>query len=45
MRLRLTALYGGLFLLSGIALLSITYLLVDGLPLLSELRDHSANAC
>ena len=33
MRLRLTALYGGLFLVSGIALLAITYLLVEGLPL------------
>jgi signal transduction histidine kinase len=31
-RLRLTALYGGLFLLSGAALLAITYLLVAGLP-------------
>jgi hypothetical protein len=32
-RLRLTILYGGLFLLSGVVLLGITYLLVDGLPL------------
>jgi signal transduction histidine kinase len=31
-RLRLTALYGGLFLVSGAALLAITYLLVAGLP-------------
>ncbi len=31
-RLRLTALYGGLFLVCGTALLSITYLLVAGLP-------------
>jgi signal transduction histidine kinase len=31
-RLRLTALYGGLFLVSGVALLAITYLLVAGLP-------------
>ncbi len=32
-RLRLTALYGGLFLVCGAALLAITYLLVAGLPL------------
>ena len=32
-RLRLTALYGGLFLVSGAALLAITYLLVAGLPI------------
>jgi signal transduction histidine kinase len=31
-RLRLTAVYGGLFLVSGAALLAITYLLVAGLP-------------
>ena len=31
-RLRLTALYGGLFLVSGAALLAITYLLAAGLP-------------
>src|SRR5262245_37423591 len=31
-RLRLTGLYGGLFLVSGAALLTITYLLVAGIP-------------
>ena len=43
-RLRLTVVYGGLFLISGAGLLTVTYLLVAGLPPTTNQLPDSASA-
>ena len=43
-RLRLTFVYGGLFLISGAGLLTVTYLLVAGLPSTTNQLPYSASA-